>query len=201
MPNSKYNNLIYMITKIFYTLLQLSETHTDLRYRNVKYRLNKLLSVNEIEIGEYLYKQNNKWFVHYSLIDKFQPIRQHKSHKSIKYKNEITINLKINYDAELYHHIGNLLIKELRPFDTVYYIEKNKYFHIHLATNADDTSICSSLTKIGKTMLIDILAKKYTHKSKIENKGQYFSYIRKANLGHGFSGMDSFADFNLTSDK
>lgn len=190
-----------MITKIFYTLLQLSETHTDLKYRNVKYRLNKLLSVNEIEIGEYLYKQNNKWFVHYSLIDQFQPIRKHKSHTKIKYENEITINLKINYDAEFYHHIGKLLIKALRPFDTLYYIEKNKYYHIHLATNADYPSICSSLTKIGNTMLIDIIAKKYTRKAGIENKGLFFNYISKANLGHGFSGMDSFADFNLSADE
>lgn len=191
-----------MNTDIFYTLPQLSTgKHTDLKYRMVKYRFNKLLLEDEIEIGQYVKKESNKWYIHYSLIDKFQPVRKRTTHTKIRHKYEITINLKIDYDLEFYKLLGHSLLKELHPANTVYHVEKSKYFHIHLATDADYLAICSSLTKVGNTMDINIINEKYTHISEIGNNGSYANYIAKASLDHGFSGMDSYADFDLSVDE
>lgn len=190
---------------IFYTLPQLESKHlTDLKYRNLKYRFNKLLHNNKIEIGEYVYKSSNKWYIHYSLVDLFQPIRKHSTHTKINYVCEVSINLSDRYDIEGYKYLGDSVVKELHPFITKYCIEQGVWhknnFHIHFETTAQIQYIRWALFDIGKRLEIDILGNPNTHISNIQNKTLYSNYIRKAirasggSIDHGFSGIDSFDD-------
>jgi hypothetical protein len=173
------------MTKIFYSLTKLEEYQlTDLKYRMIKYRLNKLLKQGKIVEGNLAYRTGTKWHIHYSLIDLFQAERKHASHTKIEFRHELTVNMKDNYDVEFYKLIGEKVIADLQPFTTIYRIERcedrTKAYHIHFCTNAEYELICNSIAGIGLYLDIDILNNKNTHLSKLNNKGQFFCYINKA---------------------
>lgn len=168
----------------FYTLKQLEiYGFTDLKYRMIKYRFNELISSGEINVGNRIFKERNKWYVHYSIINKFQSKRKLKSHKRIKYENEITINLKDNYNSEYYHLLGYYIIKFLNPQPTLYRVEacvKNNGYHIHLATKAAIEDIFHALTLLEDRLQIRIVHNSNTHISKIINLSAFLDYINKA---------------------
>lgn len=168
----------------FYTLKQL-ETYefTDLRYRMIKYRFNELIESGKITVGNKVYKDKNKWFIHISLIGKFQSKRKLKTHKNVYYENEITINLKDNYSSDYYHLMGFYILKFLNPAKSLYRVEagdKKGGYHIHLATTANFQDINYALSILEYKLQIIIVANKNTHISKIRNHTAYLDYINKA---------------------
>lgn len=168
----------------FYTLKQL-ETYefTDLRYRMIKYRFNKLMESGKIILGDKVYKQKNKWFIHVSLVGKFQPKRKLRSHKNVQYENEIAINLKEGYKSDYYHLMGFYLLEFLSPAQSLYRVEaggKKGGYHIHLATTADFQKINNALARLEDKLLIRICGNSNTHIEKIRIHSCYMDYINKA---------------------
>lgn len=168
----------------YYTLKQLENYgFTNLKYRMIKYRFNDLVTANKIRVGDKIYKQKNKWFIHVSLIGNFQAKRKLKSHMQIVYENEITINLKDNYNSEYYHLMGYFLLQYLDPNQTLYRVEageKNGGYHIHLATTADYQYINHALSLLEDRLQIRIIGNSNTHISKIRHHTAYIDYINKA---------------------
>lgn len=172
------------MTPIFYTLKQL-ETYefTDLRYRMIKYRFKELLKSSKIEEGELVKKAKNRWYVHISLIDKFQPKRKLKTHKKIHYQNELTINFDDNYDADFYHLIGSSILRALDPHKSIYRIESGMVkdtYHIHFGTTAGFEEIHQILSLLEDELDLIIINNKNTHVSKICNLALFMNYINKA---------------------
>jgi hypothetical protein len=168
----------------FYTMKQL-ETYefTDLRYRMIKYRFNELIASGEIKEGNKVYKERNKWYIHVSLIGKFKSKRKLKSHINVYYENEITINLKDDYNSDYYHLMGFYILKFLNSAQSLYRVEagdKKGSYHIHLATTADFEDINYALSLLECELQIRIVGNCNTHISKIRNHTAYLDYINKA---------------------
>jgi hypothetical protein len=168
----------------FYTLKQL-ETYefTDLRYRMIKYRFKELIESGKITLGNKVYKDKNKWCIHVSLIGKFQSQRKLKSHKNVYYENEITINLKDDYNSDYYHLMGFYILKFLNPAQSLYRVEagdKKGGYHIHLATTAHFEDINHALALLEDRLQIRIVGNCNTHISTIRNHTAYLDYINKA---------------------
>jgi hypothetical protein len=168
----------------FYTLKQLETCgFTDIKYRMIKNRFNELIESDEIRVGNKVYKERNRWYIHYSIIGKFQAKRKLKSHRKVPYENEITINLKDNYNAEYYHLLGYYILKFLNPYSTLYRVEacvKTEGYHIHLATNAVVEDIFHALTLLEDRLQIRIVNNSNTHVSKILDLSAFLDYINKA---------------------
>ena len=168
----------------FYTLRQL-ETYefTNLRYRMIKYRFKELIESGKIMVGDKVYKRNNKWFIHVSLISKFQSKRKLRSHKNVYYEYELSINLKDNYNSEYYHLMGFYLLNFLNPAKTLYRVEtgvKKGGYHIHLATSADFEDINNALALLEERLKIRIAGNSNTHIEKIRIHSAFLDYINKA---------------------
>lgn len=178
-------------TNIYYSLQAIEAKNlSNLKYRMLTYRLKLLLSTNQIEIGNTLYKKSGRWYIHYSIIDKFQASRVHDKTKerANKYKNEITINLQGSYDIEFYTFLATTIKKELINSKTIYSIEKspttdNRY-HLHIGTTADSYRITQALQKIEKATGLEILSYRNTNIAPIRNLTQFVNYITKANQSH-----------------
>lgn len=175
-------------TNIYYTL-QAIETNnlSNLKYRMLKNRLKLLLSTKAIEIGNTIFKQSNKWFIHYSIIDQFQAIRVHSKSKvrADKYKNEITINLPSNYDEKFYHFLAYKIKQQLQPSKMIYSIETSpktdSKYHLHIGTTAPLHRITQKLKEIERLTQLPILANANTMIAPIRNLTQFVNYIAKAN--------------------
>ena len=182
------------MTGIFYTLKELEiRKLTNLKHRMIKYRFNKLMERGDIVLGDLVYEEKNKYYVHYSLIDKFQPIRKRSNYQMPDYTIEMTINLGNDYDLEAYKFLGEQIESKLYPADTIYSIEEGSEkmyknsFHIHFATNASFQNICMALKEVGNNIEIDILKNLNTHIADINNNGMYLNYLRKADkFGYSF---------------
>lgn len=179
-----------MTTPIFYTLKQIENYHfTDLKYRMIKYRFKDLISKGDISEGKLVLKKNNKWHIHYSLLDKFQARRKRKSHSKVEYQSELTINFDSNYDVPFYHFIGSEVLKGLDPNQSTYCIEasdiKKNTYHIHFATTASYPDIYAVLYKIEVYLDLNIVKNKNTHIATICNKALYHNYMNKAVFGWG----------------
>ena len=177
---------------IYYTIEQIQKYHlTDLKYRMIKYRLKLMLSSSNILQRKLAYKKGQKWFIHYSLLDKFQAIRKHKSHSLVRYENELTINFDSNYDQHFYHHIGSEILIGLEPNRSTYVIEasasRSDSYHIHFATTASYSQIYEVLSIIEENLALNIIKNKNTHLASIKNRGLYHNYIHKAIYGMGMS--------------
>lgn len=130
----------------YYTLKELSPI-VNLKYRQLQERI---LLVNEKYKGknELIYKNNNKWFIHSSLISEFTRIR-----KPIDYKLFITIASKNNFDLEYWKYYISRLNKTLKKIDTStrikYVIEKtkNNIYHIHFITSFNKVKTLMNLIK------------------------------------------------------
>lgn len=168
----------------FYTLKQLETFEfTNLRYRMIKYRFNELFESGQIILGDKVYKQKNRWFIHVSLIGKFQSKRRLQSHKNVYYENEISINLKDGYKSDYYHLMGFYILKFLSPAQSLYRVEaggKKGGYHIHLATTADFDDIHNALGLLESILQIRIVGNSNTHIEKIRIHSCYMDYINKA---------------------
>jgi hypothetical protein len=179
-----------MTTPIFYTLKQIENYHfTNLKYRMIKNRFKELISTGGITKGNLVFKKGNRWQIHYSLLDKFQAKRKHKSHSKVEYQSELTINFDSNYDLHFYHYIGSQVLKGLDPNQSAYCIEasdiKKNTYHIHFATTASYPDIYAVLYKIEEYLDLNIVKNKNTHIATICNKALYHNYMNKAVFGWG----------------
>ena len=99
------------------------------------------------------------------------------------YENEITINLKDDYNSDYYHLMGFYILKFLNPAQSLYRVEagdKKGSYHIHLATTADFEDINYALSLLEYELQIRIVGNSNTHISKIRNPTAYLDYINKA---------------------
>lgn len=171
---------------IFYNLEQLKHYKlTDLKSRMLRYRMKTLLQNGTIEIGNLLNKdKHGNWQIHISLVKHFQPIRKRTTHLRPKYINEITINLKDNYDVKFYEFLGNSITSKLLPRDSIFSVEESKFkikdYHIHMITSANINDINISLMIIGVGLGIDIIKNQNTLIAPIRDLTQILNYINKA---------------------
>ena len=176
------------MTNIFYNLKQIEILKlTDLKSRMIQYRLKLLIKSNTIKIGEFCYKDRlkNKWQIHISLIKHFQPVRRRIAHTTPLYVNEISINLKDNYDINFYEFLGKSIVEGLLPDMTFFTIEQGtnfKDYHIHLGTTATIKNIINVLTAIGGIYNINIIENKNTLIAPIREKVLFNNYTHKADL-------------------
>ncbi|MDO8316985.1 MAG: hypothetical protein Q7T12_05625 [Flavobacterium sp.] len=170
----------------FYNLSQIHQKSlTDLKPRMLRYRLRKLLEKGTLEIGNLLNKdKQGSWLIHISLVKHFQPIRKRATHTRPKYINEITINLKDNYDVKFYELLGKTITDKLLPHDTFYSVEEStqklKDYHIHFITSANINDINIAIINIEIEFNINILKNKNTLITPIRDLEQILSYINKA---------------------
>lgn len=172
-------------TNIFYTLAGLEKNDlTKLKYRMLTYRLKELLTAGKIKTGKKLYKESNRWFIHYSLVDLFQSKRNNlnNSLKTEKYITEVTVNLPANYDLNFYDYLGNQLTEQLAPAKSIFSVEKSPTdikYHLHLITTAYQKNIIEKLKQIETSIDIEIINNINTNIAPIENRTQTVNYISK----------------------
>lgn len=161
--------------KEFYTLKEL-KSFTELHYRALQNRI-KVVSNNYHNRTELIYKYNNKWFIHNSLITEFQ-----KEKFPIDYKLFITIASGDKLDKAHWKYILFNINKNLKQINastrTKYVIEltKNNIYHLHFITTYCSKAILNKLLKddiLTNSMNINI--KEITD---IEN---LHKYLRKEN--------------------
>jgi len=113
----------------YYTLKQI-EKLTDLKYRQIQNRLKILLK--EGNNDELIFKKNNKWFIHKSMIDTFK-----KFYYNIQFNLFITISsrndLSINYWKYIALSINKDIMNKLDKYSrTKYVIERTVRNHLHI---------------------------------------------------------------------
>jgi len=128
----------YHSTKNYYSLKELSPI-VNLTYRQLQKRI-KTLNLEAID-KNLIYKKNNKWNIHQSLINQFKRKKQ-----PINYKLFVTIASKNQFDVNYWRYlITNQLYKLLKTYDKTtrikYVIEKtsNGIYHLHFITTFSST--------------------------------------------------------------
>jgi len=162
----------------YYTLKELIPI-VNLKYRQLQERI---LIVSEKYKGknELIYKNNNKWFIHSSLINEFTRIR-----KPIDYKLFITIASKNKFDLEYWKYYISRLNKTLKKIDITtrikYVIEKtkNNIYHIHFITSFNKVNALMSIIK--KDDITDYTNDMNTKIQEIYKVKGLHEYFRKQN--------------------
>jgi len=161
--------------KEFYTLKEL-KPFTELHYRALQNRI-KVVSNKYQDRTELIYKKNNKWFIHNSLINEFK-----KEKLPIDYRLFVTIASGDKLDKAHWKYIIFRINKNLKQLNaltrTKYVIEltRNKIYHLHFITTYNSIKILNKLLKD------DILTNSMnTNIKEITDIENLHKYLRKEN--------------------
>jgi hypothetical protein len=176
MLNNEINNKYYTLKEIE------TKNLTALKYRQLKNRIKELITANDSNIGNLIFKGSKSWFIHPKAIHLFTPKRVHDKSKvrAVNYKNEITINLPSNYDTAFYNYLGETIAKDLKGSKTIFSVEtKDGKHHLHAGTTAQHHIIVKKLKVIETRLNLAIINNKNTMIQPIRYLTNFINYISK----------------------
>lgn len=162
-----------MIENEYYTLKELM-TIVNLKYRQIQKRLKVIIEKYE-NVKDKLIKISNRWYIHKSLLNEFDRIRN-----QIEYKLFITITLDYKTLQYYWRHIISLINRRLMKIDKkirVKYVIEYKYqtYHLHFMTTLDNKEMISKvLNDIDELSFLNYVDVDYTSVYDVEHLEEYF---------------------------